>query len=90
MIAEEKNIVSYNFSILLLQFFPNLKLTPDELTTENVKQLTQSRLTEAIEEKRSIIDTAGSTGAFVTFFRYLLLVQTDESWYVLLFLSFIC
>ena len=51
-----------------------------ELNIENVQQLAQSRLSEAIEEKRSIIDAAGSSGAFVTFFRYLLLVQTDESW----------
>merc|ERR1711871_573613 len=82
-VSESKQGVELNAEKLCgkaLQFFPNLKLTPDELTTENVKQLTQSRLTEAIEEKRSIIDTAGSTGAFVTFFRYLLLVQTDESW----------
>merc|ERR1711871_1148696 len=82
-ITESKQGIELNAEKLCgkaLQFFPNLKLTPDELTTENVKQLTQSRLTEAIEEKRSIIDTAGSTGAFVTFFRYLLLVQTDESW----------
>merc|ERR1711871_908676 len=82
-ITESKQGIELNAEKLCgkaLQFFPNLKLTPMELNIENVQQLAQSRLSEAIEEKRSIIDAAGSSGAFVTFFGYLLLVQTDESW----------
>ena len=68
-----------------IQFFPNIKLSPADLTiTNNAQQVAQNKLQEAIEEKKALIDAAGSAGAFVTFFRYLALVQTDESWYVCL------
>ena len=73
-----------------LQFFPNLKLSSSELNIDNAYDLAQSRLTDAIEEKRSIIDATGSAGAFVTFFKYLALVQTDESWYVYMYICMCC
>merc|ERR1711871_1149361 len=79
----KKGVIELNAEKLCskaLQFFPNLKLSSSELNIDNAYDLAQSRLTDAIEEKRSIIDATGSAGAFVTFFKYLALVQTDESW----------
>lgn len=67
-----------------LQFFPNLRLSIAEITgvssNDAVNELVQSKLADAVAEKQQLIDTAGSQGAFVTFFRYLSLVQTDELW----------
>merc|ERR1711871_1364500 len=67
-----------------LQFFPNINLNMEEVTrlggVEEVRSLAQSRLTDAVAEKQKTIDEVGSQGAFVTFFRYLTLVQTDEVW----------
>ena len=66
------------------QFFPNINLNMEEVTrlgnVEEVRSLAQSRLTDAVAEKQKTIDEVGSQGAFVTFFRYLTLVQTDEVW----------
>merc|ERR1711991_62777 len=85
----KKGVIELNTEKLCskaLQFFPTLKLSSSELNIDNAYDLAQSRLTDAIEEKRSIIDATGSAGAFVTFFKYLALVQTDESWYVYMYM----
>jgi preprotein translocase subunit SecA len=48
-------------------------------SNDKIQALIQARLVEAINTKRTLIN-ANSAGAFITFFRYLSLVQTDESW----------
>lgn len=81
--TEDKKGVDVNAEKLCskaIQFFPNIKLSPADLTINNAQQVAQNKLQEAIEEKKALIDATGSAGAFVTFFRYLALVQTDESW----------
>jgi len=68
-----------------LQFFPNIALDPAELTAAaaaggpKVQSLLEGRLDAAIADKRAQVD-AVSPWAFSSFFRYLSLVQTDESW----------
>lgn len=65
-----------------LQFFPNIKLSRVELEQIAPKDLPaflENRLSEAITEKKAAVDSATSW-AFVGFFRYLALVQMDESW----------
>ena len=66
------------------QFFPNIALTAVEIDAAaaqpgKVQQLLRARLDEAIAQKRQQVD-AVSPWAFVSFFRYLAMVQTDESW----------
>lgn len=64
------------------QFFPNIELTQAEIEAcepSKVLPLLLSRLDNAIVAKRKEVDTL-STWAFVSFFRYLSMVQTDESW----------
>ena len=45
-----------------------------------MQQLLRARLETAIAEKKQLIDSSLSSWAFVAFFRYLALVQVDESW----------
>ena len=66
------------------QFFPNIALTVDEINVAvaqpgTIQPLLRIRLDEAIAQKRQQVD-AVSPWAFVSFFRYLAMVQTDESW----------
>jgi len=52
-----------------------------QTSTDKVLDLLQSRLQLAITAKRSEVDEASvNSWAFVSFFRYLAMVQTDESW----------
>jgi preprotein translocase subunit SecA len=65
-----------------MQFFPNIKLSVDDVSSTppaEVSQMLQARLLDAIQEKRRELDNATSW-PFVSFFRYLAIVQTDESW----------
>jgi len=65
-----------------IQFFPNIVLTQDDITKtspEKVQKLVSERLELALAQKIQLIDTV-SPWAFAAFFRYLALVQTDESW----------
>jgi len=70
-----------------LQFFPNLKLSNDDIIQFNskgsdintFKTLLYGRLDDAIQQKKVEVDSL-SPWAFVAFFRYLALVQIDESW----------
>ena len=67
------------------QFFPNIVLTEDAVSSlpgdkvDKVQKLLNERLELALTQKIQLIDTV-SAWAFVAFFRYLALVQTDESW----------
>ena len=67
------------------QFFPNIALSVEEIdaaakaSSGTIQQLLRTRLDEAIAQKRQQVD-AVSPWAFVSFFRYLAMVQTDESW----------
>lgn len=64
------------------QFFPTISLTAAELkavASTEVLSLLMAKLNDATTIKRQEIDTA-STWAFVSFFRYMSMVQTDESW----------
>mmetsp|Transcript_19540 Transcript_19540/g.18872 ORF Transcript_19540/g.18872 Transcript_19540/m.18872 type:complete len:1035 (-) Transcript_19540:297-3401(-) len=65
-----------------VQFFPNIVLTVDEISsipTTQVQASLRAKLETAIVLKKSQVD-AVSPWAFVAFFRYLAMVQTDESW----------
>jgi preprotein translocase subunit SecA len=65
-----------------VQFFPNIQLTIEDIsnTPQNkVLPMLQQRLQSAIDTKKAQVD-AVSPWAFVAFFRYLAMVQTDESW----------
>jgi preprotein translocase subunit SecA len=65
-----------------IQFFPNIVLTQDDImktSPEKVQKLVSERLELALAQKIQLIDTV-SPWAFAAFFRYLALVQTDESW----------
>ncbi|KAJ1418833.1 P-loop containing nucleoside triphosphate hydrolase protein, partial [Ochromonadaceae sp. CCMP2298] len=69
-----------------VQFFPNIKITAEEIEAagagagaEGVLPLLHLRLEAAVQEKRAEVDSV-SSWAFVAFFRYLALVQVDESW----------
>jgi len=65
-----------------VQFFPNIVLSADAITStpaDKVQKLLNERLELALAQKIQLIDTV-SPWAFVAFFRYLALVQTDESW----------
>jgi preprotein translocase subunit SecA len=65
-----------------VQFFPNIALTVDEISsipTNQVQASLRAKLETAIVLKKSQVD-AVSPWAFVAFFRYLAMVQTDESW----------
>merc|ERR1711965_1061214 len=66
-----------------LQFFPNLKLSNNDINSEksneNIKSLLYKKLDDAIQQKKEEIDSL-SPWAFVAFFRYLSMVQIDESW----------
>ena len=66
----------------VVQFFPNIKLSVAEVASSQavkVLPLLEQRLEQAMEDKKQLINTA-SSWAFPGFFRYLTLVQTDESW----------
>lgn len=45
-----------------------------------MKGLLRTRLTAAIQTKQSDVDRPGSPWTFPAFFRYMTLVQIDESW----------
>lgn len=66
-----------------MQFFPNIILTVDEVMkcqpTDELKKLLRVRLDDALAQKKQMVDTL-SAWAFVSFIRYLALVQIDESW----------
>jgi len=66
-----------------LQFFPNMKITAQDLSDSvkrnNVVEVLYDRLDDAVLDKRQEVDSV-SSWAFVAFFRYLALVQVDESW----------
>jgi preprotein translocase subunit SecA len=65
-----------------VQFFPNIVLTAEEISslpTNQVQSTLRAKLETAIVLKKSQVD-AVSPWAFVAFFRYLAMVQTDESW----------
>lgn len=72
-------------------FFPNIALTVQDVQYAQtqgrgdvkvaVGKLLDERLLAAIAVKRGEVDAASANAwAFVSFFRYLALVQTDESW----------
>ena len=66
----------------VLQFFPNMKISVSEIESvqkDKLLNLLENKLLEAINDKKNLLDS-NSPGAFVTLFRYLSLVQTDESW----------
>jgi len=65
-----------------LQFFPNMRLSIPEVEStpaNKIPDLLAERLKDSIDQKKQLIDSA-TTWAFAGFFRYLTLVQTDESW----------
>lgn len=66
-----------------LQFFPKLDISISEIESmppADVPQVLQKRLDDAIAQKRLEVDNASLSWAFVAFYRYLALVQTDEAW----------
>jgi len=67
----------------VVQFFPNLVISAREieaLPVRDAQRLLRTRLETAIAEKKELVDSSLSSWAFVAFFRYLALVQVDESW----------
>merc|ERR1711871_1192332 len=67
-----------------LQFFPNLQLQNNDIMKlksddDKIKELLYERLDDAIQQKKVEVDSL-SPWAFAAFFRYLALVQIDESW----------
>jgi len=72
------------------QFFGNIQLTVDDVAgaaPAKVQQLLQQRLMDAVAEKKAAVDRLFAVGAgpiadgsFVAFFRYLAMIQMDESW----------
>jgi len=75
-------IVSEKLAAKANQFFPNIDITVSELQQlppTQVASYLSNKLTKAIEKKKNEIDTM-SSWALAAFFRYLVVVQIDESW----------
>lgn len=81
--SKEVTVDSTKLVSKTMQFFPNIILTVDEVAqcapTDELQKLLRVRLDDALAQKKQMVDTL-SAWAFVSFIRYLALVQIDESW----------